>query len=252
MAKEVFHFYVEEHIKSYFFNNDYHQIQSYFDLITKHKQNKTNNLQNKNIKDKENNSNENFGDNGTNLPEEWRAIDIGALTGFTRNHLREIYRQNIASNRELPLTPEAVQDSLYAMAYDVEHNSSILKLKFSSSPVSAIVGILIRGKVYNSVTPETYMSPQVSEMKKYLQQKEREQEKLLDIIEKSRDREYKLWREKLSKDQFLEFAPLSEFPGMSDRVIKVRRPVKAEENAMIHFKTEIWPLIKKEKYTDFA
>jgi hypothetical protein len=72
---------------------------------------------------------------------EWGGIDITPLTkiGFTRDHLLHIANMG-------KLSPEEVQNSIHAFAFDLEKNNKSEKL--TETPLNAFVGILRKGSTY--------------------------------------------------------------------------------------------------------
>ncbi|MDZ4662892.1 MAG: hypothetical protein SGJ18_14865, partial [Pseudomonadota bacterium] len=68
----------------------------------------------------------------------WNEIDLSpldGLIGFTRSHVEQIIRRNV-------LTPEQVQMSIYAFAFDLEENG---KGKAINSPLNYFMGVLNKG-----------------------------------------------------------------------------------------------------------
>lgn len=94
---------------------------------------------------------------------EWQNIDIEPLSkiGFTTIHLSQIAEQN-------KLQPQAVQDSIYAFAFDLQENNKAKSIK--GDPINYFMGILRNGRVYTF--PSNYESPQDKAMRLYTEQKE--------------------------------------------------------------------------------
>lgn len=119
----------------------------------------------------------------------WQEIDFSLLTkiGFKDIHISQLLTKG-------DLTPEEVQESIYAFAYDIEHNPSLLRIK--TTPLNLFLGILKRGcpyfpsKEYDSVIKRQYDK----------HQKERERRKLQDeqIVDQHRNQTFADWVEKLS------------------------------------------------------
>ena len=119
----------------------------------------------------------------------WEAIDFSLLEdiGFKEIHISQLLEKG-------DLTPEEVQESIFAFAYDVKHNPSLLKIK--TTPLNLFLGILKRGCPY--FPSKEYES----EIKKHYEKHKREREvrKLQDqqYLDKHRHEMYSDWVEKLS------------------------------------------------------
>ena len=119
----------------------------------------------------------------------WQEIDFSLLTkiGFKDIHISQLLTKG-------DLTPEEVQESIYAFAYDIEHNPSLLRIK--TTPLNLFLGILKRGcpyfpsKEYDSVIKRQYDK----------HQKERNRRKLQDeqIVDQHRNQTFVDWVERLS------------------------------------------------------
>ena len=119
----------------------------------------------------------------------WEAIDFSLLTdiGFKEIHISQLLEKG-------DLTPEEVQESIFAFAYDLKHNPSLLRIK--TTPLNLFLGILKRGCPY--FPSKEYES----EFKKHYEKHKREREarKLQDqeYLDKHRQETYSDWVEKLS------------------------------------------------------
>lgn len=119
----------------------------------------------------------------------WEAIDFSLLTeiGFKEIHISQLLEKG-------DLTPEEVQESIFAFAYDLKHNPSLLKIK--TTPLNLFLGILRRGCPY--FPSKEYES----EIKRHYEKhkSEREARKLQDqqYLDKHRRETFADWVEKLS------------------------------------------------------
>jgi len=114
------------------------------------------------------------------LSEEWNQIDFSSLKpfGFSETHLIQLARQNF-------LTPDAVQDSIHAFAFDLEKNQKGKAL--NSSPVNFFMGILRKGLQY--APPANYESADDKMRREYREalearaKKRAEEEKRIQVLE---------------------------------------------------------------------
>lgn len=127
-----------------------------------------------------------------NLKPEWAEVDISPLAfiGFSKHHLIQIIRQG-------KLTPDLVQDSIYAYAFDLQINE---RGKGINSPINFIMGILRKGMPYTP--PDNYASPRQQAINKILEARKREKEAELAMLES----DFQLWLEKTPRDKKAELA----------------------------------------------
>ena len=71
----------------------------------------------------------------TALPEEYKTLDFSCLTniGFGESHVIQIHREH-TKKPELTLSPEVIQNSINAFAFDLKHND--ISADFKNSPAS--------------------------------------------------------------------------------------------------------------------
>ena len=101
----------------------------------------------------------------------WAEIDCESLNEirFGRGHVTQIARDG-------RLTPEELQDSIYAFAFDLEHNGKAKGM--TKPPLNYFMGILRKGPY---AAPANYEPPEIRQRRLYLEAKEREQKLRLDL-----------------------------------------------------------------------
>ena len=177
----------------------------------------------------------------TTLPEKWVDLDIECLKehGLQENHIIQIDRA-YKKNPDISLSLKAVQDSIYAMAYDLKCNADRLKIKIS--PIAMLTSVLKRGEPYSSVTPENYMTPRELAMQKYQEFQKLREAKLKQMEQEVLKLEFDDWLNNLGKtekDKILITANTNKALG--------DRANRRIENAHLktHFEENIWPEIKQ-------
>lgn len=157
------------------------------------------------------------------------TIDIEPLAhiNFTKSHLAQILKQSNLDN-------ESIQESIYAFAFDLEHNNKAKSLKTSS--LNTFLGILLKGKPY--LPPENYESPSDKAMRLYLENKRKQQEKRQAMEKEAYDFVMGEWIESLS--------PAEKNKILAD--IGVKFTSEAPRLAMLrnYFVENIWPIKAKE------
>ena len=180
------------------------------------------------------------------IPESWKSIDITTLEpiGFDLSHLVQIHRA-YEKAPNVTLSPELIQSSIYAFAYDLKNNN--IEKIFKKPPATVLLSLLKKGQPYNSITPDKCVSPIQDALNKHNQmlllQRTQEQQMLQQIQET----EFTLWRDGLSDEQLLDFCPESELaPGVPVNLRKTYRLRKAKELTKDYFDAELWPAKKQE------
>ena len=166
------------------------------------------------------------------LNDGWAKIDIEPLSniGFTQTHLLQMASQN-------KLTPQVVQDSIYAFAFDLENSDKAKKI--NSDPINYFMGIVRNGKVY--LPSSNYESPQDKSMRLY-KEKMSEIEQRRRVIERDAiNLAFNDWFEKLTDEQKREF-----LPEMFRNTTRLEKNKILESSARKKFETEIWPIKKAE------
>ena len=145
------------------------------------------------------------------------------------------------------LSPELIQSSIDALAYDLKYNKE--KLTFKKPPAVVFLSMLKKDNPYNSVTPGEYLSPQEESMRAYNQAESIRKTRELELMQQIKDTELKYWQEKLPEDELLAFCSEQEIePGIPEKVRIVMRRRKALELSVHYFNTVIWSDKEKEIY----
>lgn len=120
--------------------------------------------------------------------EKWKPLDLEPLNeiGFSENHLLQIAKQNL-------LSLEAVQESIYAFSFDLNHNGKAKTLK--KSPLDFFMGILRNGSVY--APPSNYKSPKEIALESFV----KKQTQIQELEKKAIHLGFENWLTKLSMDE---------------------------------------------------
>jgi hypothetical protein len=169
------------------------------------------------------------------LSNEWKTLDIEPLKeiGFTTTHLNQIASQN-------KLSPQVVQDSIYAFAFDLQENDKSKSIK--GDPINFFMGILRNGRVYTF--PSNYESPQDKAMRLYTEQLRAVNQKREAIEKEATDLAYTDWFEQLTEEQKIAFLP--EMLRRNANSKKLEKSKVLESSARSYFEKEIWPTKKNE------
>ncbi|MGK5088274.1 hypothetical protein WDW86_12010 [Bdellovibrionota bacterium FG-2] len=161
-------------------------------------------------------------DSATQLSPEWQQVDCAPLSdiGFTQTHLVQIIRQKL-------LTPEVVQQSIYAFAFDLRVNGKAKEVR--GAPLNYFMGTLRKGIEY--APPENYETPQAEARRKRLEYLQREEFRRQEQEQKIISLEFSAWRRELSESEIINILP--EF---------ARKPGPIQDSALkMHFENEVWP-----------
>ena len=184
---------------------------------------------------------------GIDIPESWQGLSLEPLehAGFQLSHLIQIHREYEKNPESLKLSPEMIQGSIDAMAFDLKHNKA--KLNFQKSPVIVLVSMLKRAQPYCSVTPAEYLSPREEAMQQYQKSEAARKERELKQMQELKDLELQYWQENLSAEELLTFCPETELQlGLPEKVKQAMRRKKALELSAYYFSDEVWPKKKQE------
>ena len=157
----------------------------------------------------------------------WSELDLSpldGLIGFTRSHVEQIIRRNV-------LTPEQVQVSIYAFAFDLEENG---KGKAINSPLNYFMGVLNKG-VY--APSENYESPKDRANRRYSEWKKRESEKNAILEKENMEFAFADWVKELTQEAREQVVPESQFA-------KAGSP-GYEAMLKEHFCKNVWPSEKE-------
>jgi predicted transcriptional regulator len=166
------------------------------------------------------------------LPE-WQNLDLEPLSkiGFTTTHLSQIAEQN-------KLQPQAVQDSIYAFAFDLQKNNKAKNIK--GDPINFFMGILRNGRIYTF--PSNYESPQDKAMRLYAEQRRAIEQKKKLLEKESLDLAFTEWFGQLTNAQKMAFLP----ENIQNTKIAFGKNKIIENEARSHFELDIWPDKKQE------
>ena len=101
------------------------------------------------------------------------------------------------------LTPQALQDSIYAFYYDLNENEKGSQIK--GSPLNYFMGLLRRGP-YSP--PPNYESPQDRQLREYFEAKERLIAGRRERIERLKELEFEEWMQSLPLPEIKRLAPM--------------------------------------------
>jgi hypothetical protein len=150
--------------------------------------------------------------------------------GFTKTHLKQIVSQN-------KLSPQLVQDSIYAFAFDLENNGKIKKI--NRDPISYFMGIVRNGQVYTF--PSNYESPQDKAMRLHLERTRELERKRREMEKEAFDLAFRVWFVELTDSQKKELLPEKMRLGA-----RLEKNIFLESSARNRFEIEIWPTKRKE------
>jgi hypothetical protein len=173
--------------------------------------------------------------NNSVLPDNWQNLDIDPLNeiGFTATHLIQIASQN-------KLSPQIVQDSIYAFAFDLQENDKAKSIK--GDPINFFMGILRNGRVYTF--PSNYESPQDKAMRLYTEQLRAVNQKRESIEKEAANLAFNDWVGQLTEEQKIELLP--EMFRRNANSKKLEKSKVLESSARAYFEKEIWPAKKNE------
>jgi hypothetical protein len=166
------------------------------------------------------------------LFEKWKNIDIEPLSmiGFAKIHLNQIASQNI-------LSPQIIQDSIYAFAFDLQKNDKLKTIK--GDPINFFMGIIRNGKPY--VPPSNYESPQDKAMRLYAEKMKEIEQKRSSIEKEAINLAFNEWFPRLTDSQKRELLPENMRVGA-----RLEKNKFLESSARSKFEIEIWPAKKLE------
>lgn len=183
----------------------------------------------------------------TNLPEDFKQIDLSSLSGYglDESHIIQIYRE-YSKKPELSLSAEIIQNSIYALAFDLKHNN--VAENFKQSPVVLLTALLKKGQPYSSKTPEKVLAPREEAMQEYALAQKKKNLKILELEIQTKDLAQQEWLNNLSEQELLGFNQNNEPrpDGMPEKVFEVSRRKKALALAKEYFDTIIWPTRQKQ------
>lgn len=154
-------------------------------------------------------------------------IDITSLQfiGLEQSHVQQLRKLTA-------LSPEMIEDSIKAFAFDLEVNNKTEKI--NGSPLSYFMGILRKGTPY--LPPENYEDPETKIMRQYIEQKERQKAAKEDLERKKFDLDLEEWMETLGEQEIAELIPE---PGYRSKDSPFRKGALS-----LYFRENIWSLNK--------
>ena len=185
--------------------------------------------------------------NTTNIPENFKQIDFFPLIdfGFDESHIIQIYREYM-KKPELSLSADIIQNSIYALAFDLKHNN--VAESFKHSPTVVLTALLKKGQPYSSKTPEKILTPREEAMQEYALAQKKKNLKILEIETQTKELAQQEWLNGLLDEELLEFnqnrAPCPE--GMPIKLFELSKRKKSLAFAKEYYDTIIWPTKQKQ------
>jgi len=177
----------------------------------------------------------------TYIPESFRQIDYSPLSeiGFDESHIIQIYREHTKSP-ELALSADIIQNSIYALAFDLKHNNAAEN--FKCSPAVVLTAMLKKGQPYSSKTPEKVLTPREEAIQQYLVAQEKRFQKIQEMEAKTKAFELQEWLNALPEQELAAFAPTEpRLSGIPEKIYQTSCRKKALAAAREHFEIMIWP-----------
>jgi predicted DNA-binding transcriptional regulator len=176
------------------------------------------------------------------LSQLWESIDLSALAkiGFTKEHLHQLENKRT-------LTPQIVQDSIDAFAFDLQYNDKAKSLK--TTPINFFMGILRNVGVYNP--PENYESPQDKAMKGYVAQQKAQIERKQTLEAEAFQLAFHAWLRALpeSEKEIILLPEIKKAQAKRDQVevhvIQNNEKVQLDL-CKAYFKENIWPIRQRQ------
>jgi hypothetical protein len=187
--------------------------------------------------------NTNYG--SKDIPDSWKGMELTSLEsiGFDFSHLVQIHRA-YEKSPGIALSPELIQSSIDAFAFDLKNND--IEKKFKSSAATVLLSLLKKGHPYNSITPDKCISPVQDALNKHNQMLLVQRAKEQQLLQQIKDTEFSVWIEELPEEELLLLCPEKEVPLKdSEKLFKTVRKRMAREKAKDYFDAEIWPSKKQ-------
>jgi predicted transcriptional regulator len=169
-------------------------------------------------------------DDKNQMLDEWLEVDITPLEefGFTKTHLKQIANQN-------KLSPEIVQNSIYAYAFDLYENKKGEKIK---DKISYFMGILRKGLPYTP--PDNYESEQDKAMRLYLESEKSRVAKREKMLNELFELKFSEWYEKQSEEFLISLLP----DTFGSKKSSDRDSVAVKRFAREYFEKNEWIVVK--------
>ncbi len=157
----------------------------------------------------------------------WQEIELYPLTEikFSQNQVLQIANQGL-------LTPEQLQNSIYAFAFDLNENGKRKELK--SAPLNYFMGILRKGPYAPAANYET---PATRQMRRYLEAMKEQQKKHQEIESSLQAIEFEGWAAKLSLNEKSSMVPPTDFAkhGSHGHTVQLKE----------YFRENVWPQFRE-------
>lgn len=164
----------------------------------------------------------------TDLPSGWAAIDHSPLSTIRFGQQQLVQLARIGT-----LTADQVQESINAFAFDLEVNEKVREI--SGHALNYFMGILRKGPY---APPSNYESPEVRQMRLYLEAKEREQKIRIDLESRLESVAFDEWTIGLTVEERIRLVPATDFakPGSQGHNVQLKQ----------YFRENIWPERKEQ------
>ncbi len=161
-------------------------------------------------------------DDTNKLSPEWKQVNCAPLAeyGFGESQLSQIVRDKL-------LTPEMVQDSIFAFAFDLRENGKAKELR--GAPLNYFMGTLRKGLAY--ARPPNYETPQEAARRKRLEILQREESRRQAEEQQLLELEFSNWKRGGAAAEIV--AQLPDY---------ARRPGPVQDSSLkTHFVENVWP-----------
>ena len=172
---------------------------------------------------------------GSQLPDEWLAIDIEPLRSinFTHMHLSQLATEE-------QLTPKIVQQSIDFFAFDLSNNNKAKTIK--GSPLNFFMGILRNRGGY--AIPGNYGSPEERYMKDYAEKIRQQGEEMARLENEAIELSFKSWYVILPDQEKIKLIPGTNISKLKDDPYKFTGK-RVQRLAREYFKDVVWPNIRE-------
>ena len=143
--------------------------------------------------------------------------------------------QQLGQLSRLALTPDQVQESIHAFAFDFEANGKSREI--NGAALNYFMGILRKGPY---APPANYESPELRQMRVYLEAKMRNQQARAEMEAKIEAVEFDWWMTGLTTEEKTRYVPVTDFakPGSMGHNVLLKQ----------YFRENIWPKRRENIY----
>lgn len=130
------------------------------------------------------------------------------------------------------MTPEELQESIYAFAFDLVENQKGKTI--TGPPLNYFMGILRKGPY---AAPANYENPEDRQRRLYLEAKEQQRKRRQEMEARLETVEFEEWAGRLSLEQRTELVPPKDFskPGSTAHNYQLRE----------YFRENVWPELRE-------